>query len=425
MATLYLRPNATGDETNLGQSPESGYHWDKVDEVTSDEDNSYVYNIAYIVSLRDLYNLEDTNQTRTINWIKVWIRCINFYGSSYAKTAIKTGGVAYDGSEVTFTSDWTDYYTQYTTNPQAGGAWTWTQINALQAGVSIYNKGGICFGCCTQVYVEVDYAPPQNYTRSFSIKVNLLKKYFRKNIEKKLKKSIKLVAKSINKHVRKIKKTVLKITSKLTRLIKIKLICNKVINLLIVRFKFEATKVKNIWLCIKLNSSVFKRFHVHTVISVVNSLVSLQIRNISKILSDSFTIEIISILTKARGHLFRITTELFSQILKQTNFNRINVIISKLTSNLSRINLSMRKLYIETILISEIKKFSGKVRKFNLICLLNYNKTKKLGKKLRSRIGIIFRDLFYYVNPAGKRKIKFIRERKNMKIWRTIFKEFE
>ena len=38
MATEILRPNAAGDETNLYiQLPNEGEHWDKVDEVTPDE----------------------------------------------------------------------------------------------------------------------------------------------------------------------------------------------------------------------------------------------------------------------------------------------------------------------------------------------------------------------------------------------------
>src|SRR4030042_3619019 len=41
--TETLRPNAAGDETSLGyQSPEAGYHWDKVDEAVADEDSTHV-----------------------------------------------------------------------------------------------------------------------------------------------------------------------------------------------------------------------------------------------------------------------------------------------------------------------------------------------------------------------------------------------
>jgi len=44
MATEILRPNAAGDETTIAsQYPDSGAHWDKVDEETPDNDTTYVY----------------------------------------------------------------------------------------------------------------------------------------------------------------------------------------------------------------------------------------------------------------------------------------------------------------------------------------------------------------------------------------------
>lgn len=169
MSTLYLRPNAAGDETNLpNQTPDSGAHWDKVDEETPDGDSTYVWSSADAVWYRDLYNLGDTSQTGVINWIKVWVVCAASIGG-YAKTGIKTGGTAYDGSEITLTNSFVSYSTQYTTNPQAGGAWTWTQLNALQAGVSMEGDGAKGCGLCTQVYIEVDYTPVVGRSYGFII----------------------------------------------------------------------------------------------------------------------------------------------------------------------------------------------------------------------------------------------------------------
>lgn len=157
MATLYLRPNAAGDETNLEhQYPDSDYHWDKVDEATPDEATTCIYTHSGTY-LRDLYGLEDTAETGTINWIKVWMRCFsNGANQGRGKTAISTGGTVYDGSEEIVTWTWTDYSTQYTTNPKTEATWTWEELNALQAGVSLYV--GFSYGAyCTQVYIEVDY----------------------------------------------------------------------------------------------------------------------------------------------------------------------------------------------------------------------------------------------------------------------------
>jgi hypothetical protein len=153
MSTLYLRPNAAGDEAALSCYPNTGEaNWQDVDEASPDEDATYVFSPA-AEDHRDLYNLEDTSQTGTINWIKVWVRCS---GEGSAYTAIKTGGTAYEGSANALTGSYANYSTQYTTNPQTGSAWTWTQLNALQAGVRLVGAEKAP-AKCTQVYIEVDY----------------------------------------------------------------------------------------------------------------------------------------------------------------------------------------------------------------------------------------------------------------------------
>jgi hypothetical protein len=75
MATEILRPDAAGDETNIGgQYPNSTYHWDKVDEVSADNGSTFVYssNAAYI---RDLYALPAPAGSGVIAKITVYVRC--------------------------------------------------------------------------------------------------------------------------------------------------------------------------------------------------------------------------------------------------------------------------------------------------------------------------------------------------------------
>jgi len=158
MATLILRPTAAGDKTEItSQYPASTYHWDKVDEVSPDEDATHIYTSAAYPGQTDLFNLENTALAGTINWIKIWIRCCKNTYIAYARTAIKTEGTVYESSDISLTVNWTDYSTQYTANPSTGLAWTWTQLNALQGGVSLFALSGY-IADCTQVYVEVDYS---------------------------------------------------------------------------------------------------------------------------------------------------------------------------------------------------------------------------------------------------------------------------
>jgi hypothetical protein len=161
-----LLPNAAGDETNIRfQLPISGEHWDKVDDWPADGGATYVANALSHSYRRDLYNLTDHFEAEgyeTINSVKVRFR---FSGSTdggdhigYAKAAIKTHGVAFEGTEVS--QDGGAYITksyQWTVNPATNKAWTWEEINALQAGVSLRGEGRSWPVYCTQVYVSVDY----------------------------------------------------------------------------------------------------------------------------------------------------------------------------------------------------------------------------------------------------------------------------
>jgi len=68
-----LRPNAAGDDTAISfQYPNSGAHWDKVDDVTSDNWSTYIYTRSTDYQ-RDLYNIPSLNITEeTINDVTVY-----------------------------------------------------------------------------------------------------------------------------------------------------------------------------------------------------------------------------------------------------------------------------------------------------------------------------------------------------------------
>lgn len=163
MAIETLRPNAAGDETNIHwQYPDSGSHYDKVDEVTPDEDATWIYESDKTTYYRDLYNLPAHSEgSGTINHITVYARARNYATPSQAglKIAMKSGSTVDEGSEETLTTSYVNYSKQWTTNPDTGSAWTWSEIDSLQIGVTL--RGGhtayYLQTRCTQVWVEVDY----------------------------------------------------------------------------------------------------------------------------------------------------------------------------------------------------------------------------------------------------------------------------
>jgi len=160
MSIETLRPNAAGGETNLTQYPTSGDNYDKVDEATPDEDSTYVYQQAGAAFVRDLYNIQDHSAgAGIINHVTVYARCRHWSGENQGqrvKIAIKTHYTVYEGDEEATTASYANYSKQWATNPNTGSAWTWTEIDNLQAGVALKPANNYS-AICTQVYIEVDY----------------------------------------------------------------------------------------------------------------------------------------------------------------------------------------------------------------------------------------------------------------------------
>ena len=158
--TVTLRPNAdVMGEINLsigGTSPAPS-NWESVDEVSSDDDVTYVEDGGGIYAT-DLYNLDDTSLSGAIRSVTIYVNCKGTkLGAESARTTIKTNGVVDDGTPEILTTDYVDYSTVYTTNPQSGNPWTWDEINALQAGVGLKKPTGGAQSRCTQVWVDVEY----------------------------------------------------------------------------------------------------------------------------------------------------------------------------------------------------------------------------------------------------------------------------
>jgi len=159
--TLTLRPGSAGDEAVL--TPNTGANYAAVDEVSSDGDTTYVGTGNDNTWKHDLYNLPDTTVSGKgkINSVTVHI---NVKGTQAANqtnvyTRTKTNGTAYNGTAQQTGASYTEYSTQYTTNPQSSNEWTWGEVNALQAGVGMRRPKAGKESRCTQVWVVVDYTP--------------------------------------------------------------------------------------------------------------------------------------------------------------------------------------------------------------------------------------------------------------------------
>ncbi|GAI67358.1 unnamed protein product [marine sediment metagenome] len=158
-----LRPNAAGSETSIPtQYPDSGYHWQKVDDVTPDEGYTVV-KTAYETRhewCRDLYRLPASSGSGTINFIKIYARCEAPSTDDLCRLSLKSDSVVTNGTAKALSMTWTTYSQQWNSNP-AGGAWgsDWSVIDNLQIGISLRGTVSKYYPKCTQVYVEVDYTP--------------------------------------------------------------------------------------------------------------------------------------------------------------------------------------------------------------------------------------------------------------------------
>lgn len=173
MATVILRPNAPGDLCQLGWQTGDACpnHYLNVDEVTPDGNTTVVKPSGGQQSqtISDLYNLENLpGGAMAITNVRVYqlTRKNHTSVSARSRNLIKTGGVIYEGSNITpsSTSAFNAYTTDWAINPQTGVAWTEADINALQVGIKSIglNPTPSNYIVCTQIYVEVTFAgyPP-------------------------------------------------------------------------------------------------------------------------------------------------------------------------------------------------------------------------------------------------------------------------
>ena len=158
-----LVPVAAGDDTELpSQFPESGEHWDKVDDQPSDEFDTYVSTAGSKFWERDLYNLSNftgASGEEAISGVTIYFRFAA--GGEYdikIMAALKSNGEVYEGPTLTYGSP--DFVTESwdcPINPSTGEAWTWEEVNDLQAGITTRGYSKDDPAIITQVYACVNY----------------------------------------------------------------------------------------------------------------------------------------------------------------------------------------------------------------------------------------------------------------------------
>jgi hypothetical protein len=125
---------------------------------TNDGDTTYASS-GTINNTEHTVHLDATSGSGTINHVTVYlvIKYPTGSGSEDLGHYVVIGGLPYEGmcSEFNSTSSYVSYSCQMTTSPATSSAWSWGEIDGMEAGVEAdvmsYTQN------ITQVYVEVDY----------------------------------------------------------------------------------------------------------------------------------------------------------------------------------------------------------------------------------------------------------------------------
>jgi len=136
----------------------SGTHYTCLDESTLNT-LDYVYG-TWAEWTTDYYGVADHSVgSGTINKITMYGVFSQYGGGggAHCNFGIKTGGTDYMNGGFQASSSPTLYSKEWSINPKTGVAWTWDDIDALQAIVSLSRVASSQYSFCYQIYIQVDY----------------------------------------------------------------------------------------------------------------------------------------------------------------------------------------------------------------------------------------------------------------------------
>jgi len=155
--TVTIRPNGPGTFTQWTPHPLAFDNWQCVDEATANGNEDYVHTTDN--SSQDSYNLKNPNvgTCGKIGSITVIINGSALNEGDKLRTKLVIDGISYYGETHTLTSNYVAYESSWSTNPQTGQQWTWSEIDDLEVG---FESGEVVLPPMwkvTQLYVVVKY----------------------------------------------------------------------------------------------------------------------------------------------------------------------------------------------------------------------------------------------------------------------------
>lgn len=147
---VILRPNGTGDVTNISNVTGASTHWEAVSDA-NDASEVHQNSTSY---LQDLYTLDNSGYYGPIDSVNFYFRIKSNGGTVWATPCFKIDGVTYNGTEQTATIIATKNQL-FAASPATGTSWSWSEINSMQVG--IFLKGNTNSEYCYDIWLVVTY----------------------------------------------------------------------------------------------------------------------------------------------------------------------------------------------------------------------------------------------------------------------------
>jgi archaellum component FlaG (FlaF/FlaG flagellin family) len=193
--TEVLGLDGTGNTTQLTPFPGTGEeNWEDVDDpVGSPDDDTTRVQTDQTAYQKDTYTTANHSEGHgDITKLTVYFRAMRTDNTTggQAQAVIRTYDTDHEGSVQELTTSYADYSAEWTSNPTTSDNWTWSEVDALEAGISLKREGTAGEVRCTQVYVVVTYEyiplsgdvptgdlfeiiPHDDYTGDLTVKVYL------------------------------------------------------------------------------------------------------------------------------------------------------------------------------------------------------------------------------------------------------------
>lgn len=154
--TETIRPSSTSSISNPAIVVGASTAHEALDDVTPDDDSTLITGLTEGSEYAQLGLSNPSATSGKITSVKLYVRGRSVDGVVSFWSAIITNSTEYSGPSSSSLS-WTTVSQEWTTNPNTGQAWTWAEINALEAKAYVRGTSETGPSYLTQVYVEVLY----------------------------------------------------------------------------------------------------------------------------------------------------------------------------------------------------------------------------------------------------------------------------